>query len=218
MKRYVAFCLFVCGLQVLPAQTLAVILDVSGNVEIKAPGAEWVPAVVGQQLENTAMISTTFKSTARISLGNSVLTVRPLTRVTLEELREDTGNERAALHLQTGRIRADVTPPSGGKTDFTVRSPIATASVRGTSFEFDGRRLAVAEGRVRLSGRDRTGVYVSAGHEVITNTATGRTPIAAEAAQEVLSPALPAGIDRAASPSAVNVPAAPEFDVGTIWQ
>jgi ferric-dicitrate binding protein FerR (iron transport regulator) len=120
------------------------------------------------------------------------------------------------LYLQTGRIKADVAPPSEGKIDFKVRSPSATASVRGTSFEFDGLRLVVDDGRVHVSGGDGMGVYVGAGHAVVSNPETGKTTTAAETTREELIPPMPAGMgntpDVPAAPSAT-----PDFSVGTSW-
>jgi ferric-dicitrate binding protein FerR (iron transport regulator) len=80
---------------------------------------------------------------------------------------------------------------------------MATASVRGTVFDFDGTRLAVEEGRVRLSGESVTGAYIGAGHSTAADPETGKTATAVEALKEELAPALPAGVD-----TAPDVPAA----------
>jgi ferric-dicitrate binding protein FerR (iron transport regulator) len=104
----------------------------------------------------------------------------------------------------------------GGTTEFTVRSPTATASVRGTAFEFDGIRLKVDEGRVHVSGGDRSGTYVGAGHLALTDIETGRTAGAAETAREELSPALPAGTESA--PEIVTEPSTGDIDAGFDWQ
>jgi hypothetical protein len=136
---------------------------------------------------------------------------------TLEEIQEAEGNETVSLRLTTGRVRADVTPPAGGKTDFRVRSPSATASVRGTSFEFDGRRLAVAQGRVRFSGGDGTPVTVSAGHQVVTNPATGRTPTAVETVKVEMRPPAPVAVERVPTPVAAAPVTTGDFKVGTSW-
>jgi ferric-dicitrate binding protein FerR (iron transport regulator) len=186
-------------------------------VEIKAPGAaEWKAAEAGQELERASLVSTGFRSTALIAAGNSVITVRPLTRLSLEEIAANQNNEHVVLNLRAGRVRADVKPPAGGKTDFSVRSPVATASVRGTVFDFDGTRLAVEEGRVRLFGESVTGAYVGAGHVTAVDTGTGRTATAEEVLQEELAPALPAGMDAApAAPAAV--PASGSLGVGFDW-
>jgi hypothetical protein len=225
MKRMIAAVLAGLVLEVLGAQEpagRAVVREVSGTVEIKAPGGtEWVPAAAGQRIEKRTVISTGFRSTALIAVGNSVLTVRPLTRLSLEEILETAGNEQVGVYLQTGRVRADVNPPSGGTVDFQVRSPIITASIRGTSFEFDGERLRVDEGTVHVSGGDATGVYVGQGHAVLSVAETGRTSTVAEAAREALIPALPSGMkstaETLAAPSAASLPVTGDMDVGTVW-
>jgi hypothetical protein len=137
--------------------------QVSGTVEVKAPGAgAWQAAEAGQVLDTASLISTGFKSTALVRIGNSAITVRALTRLSLEEIAAAQNEEQVTVHLRAGRIRADVKPPAGGKTSFVVRSPIATASVRGIVFEFDGIRLQVEEGRVYLGGENAAGVSVRA--------------------------------------------------------
>jgi hypothetical protein len=74
--------------------------------------------------------------------------VRPLTRLSIEELSALRDTEQVGLFLRTGKVRAEVTPPANGRTNFTVRSLQATNSVRGTVFEFDTVQLTVDEGRV----------------------------------------------------------------------
>jgi hypothetical protein len=198
------------------AQT-AVIRDLAGTVEIKAPGAaEWKAAVVGQTLDRASLVSTGFRSTVLIMIGNSAVTVRPLTRLSLEEITAIQNEEQVILNLRAGRIRADVKPPVGGKTDFTVRASAATASVRGTVFDFDGTRLSVEEGRVWLSGESVTGAYIGAGHSTAADPETGRTATAAEAVKEELAPALPAGMDAAPAPAAA-VPVSGSLGVGFDW-
>ncbi|MFP3043923.1 FecR family protein [Treponema primitia] len=214
---------FICLFGIIPiglfaqaAESRGIIQEVQGKVEIRALGADWIPAVEGQRVEWAATISTGFKGTALIKLGNSLLTVRPLTRLTVREIQETQGIERVSLDMQTGRIRADVTPPAGGKTDFTVRSPTVTASVRGTSFEFDGTILLVDEGRVRLTGGDSTSVYVSAGHHVTTDPVTGRILLVAETIREEMVPDKPVGMG-ATSPD-VNIQPATASSVGPKWE
>jgi ferric-dicitrate binding protein FerR (iron transport regulator) len=142
----------------------AVIRELSGTVEVKVSGSSvWRPASKNMSLAQDTVISTGLKSTALISLGNSTLTVRPLTRLNLEEIFQSQSSEQIGLRLQTGRVRAEVHPPTGGKTNFAVRSPSATASVRGTVFEFDTVNLDVIEGRVRFSGSDGFAVLVGGG-------------------------------------------------------
>jgi hypothetical protein len=162
------------------------------------------------------MISTGFRSTALIVLTNSTLLVRPLTRLSIEEIQNIQGNETVRLGLQTGRIRADVKAPPGGRTDFTIRSPIATASVRGTSFDFDGVNLRVDEGMVHVTGGDGTAAYVGAGHEAVSDPVTGRTAGAVETAKAELTPALPGAAESVPEPAAI-IPEALDTGFGFRW-
>jgi hypothetical protein len=202
------------------AEIEAVIRELSGTVEIKAPGETgWSPARRGQRVTRNTVISTGFKSSALVALGNSTLSVLPLTRLSIEELlrTEGAGGEKVDINLWTGRIRVEVKPPAGGTANFTVRSPTATASVRGTSFEFDGIRVSVDEGRVHMTGGDRSGVYVGAGHRVSTDMETGRTTGAAESAREDLTPPAPAGIDILPEVPA-PLPPAGDIEAGFEWK
>jgi hypothetical protein len=149
MKKILAGLLLFWSIQALAAQegteTRALLREIRGTVEVKEPGAtDWKPGQRGQTLERRTMISTGFKSGALIEIGNSTLNVQPLTRLSLEELAAADKNEQVNLSLRTGRIRANVKPPVGGSLEFTVKSPTATASVRGTVFELNGVELRVA--------------------------------------------------------------------------
>jgi hypothetical protein len=181
--------------------------EVSGTVEIKAPGsAGWVNAAAGDRIEEHTLISTGFRSTAVLVLGESVITVRPVTRLTLEEIVRDQQGEQVGLRLQTGRIRADVKPPLEGGITFTVRSPGATASVRGTSFEFDTEHLRVAEGRVVYSVENGREVYVAAGGVSYVDESNNTVISPYEAAVEMLTPAPPPG-SASGGPAGDNAPA-----------
>jgi hypothetical protein len=169
-----------------------VIRDFAGTVEIKrASSAKWESARKGQIMENNTMISTGFRSTALIALGNSILTVRPLTRLTLVELSRMQDDEKVELRLQTGRVHAEVKKAEEGRTDFTVRSSAATASVRGTAFELDTRNLRVIEGTVEFSGLSGGAALIDAGHSSYTDEDSLSLPEGFASAP--LKPSLPLG-------------------------
>jgi hypothetical protein len=196
MRRTGLGFLFLMSAALLGAQT-ARIQQISGTVEVKAPGAAWRAAEAGQVLDAAWLVSTGFRSTALVSIGNSTITVRALTRLSLEEIVAVQNGEQVTVDLRVGRIRADVKPPAGGRTNFTVRSPTVTASVRGTVFDFDGSRLRVQEGRVYLGSGNVAGVYISTGHTATVDAETGKTARVIETVKEELTPALPAGVDAA---------------------
>jgi hypothetical protein len=176
------------------------IRDLSGDVEIKAPGSTvWLPAKRGSPVTGKTVISTGFKSTAVISLGNSTLLVRPLTRLSLEDIHRTIEEEKVILNLQTGRVRVRVNPPPGGISNFTVKSSSATASVRGTVFDFDTVNLRVEEGTVLFFGDDGRPAAVRAGGTSVVDESRGRAAGARETAAAELTPDLPAGSDSGAA-------------------
>ena len=125
-----------------------VIRELSGTVELKNSGASsFVQANSGDLVMEDTVISTGFKSSALIEAGSALITVRPLTRLSFAEIRLISGTETLNVNLQAGRVRVDVKPLTGTKASMTVTSPTATASVRGTSFELDVKKLTVLEGK-----------------------------------------------------------------------
>ena len=164
MKKIILLtvCVF-CTLVTVYAQT-GVVKELSGIVELKKPGtADFVPARAGDALTQDTIISTGFKSSALITAGSSSIMVRPLTRLSLAELSSSAGTETINVSLQTGRVRVDVNPPAGTRTNMTVRGPSATASVRGTGFDFDTRNLSVRHGKVAFQGNKGGVMLVNAG-------------------------------------------------------
>ena len=150
-KIFVALCIILAGAGAF-AQN-GVIREMSGTVELKASGSSaYVPAKAGDQVKQDTVISTGFKSTALVAVGSALITVRPLTRLTLTEIHASSGTETLNVNLQAGRVRVDVNPPAGTRTSMSVSSPMATASVRGTSFDFDSRNLRVRHGQVNFRG------------------------------------------------------------------
>jgi hypothetical protein len=122
----------------------------NGKVEYQRPGSGWRPAKLGDSVGSGTIISTGFKSSATLKLDATSLYLKPLTRLTLEDLIKTSGGTQTKLVLLAGRVKADVPPQAAQTTDFRIKSPTATASVRGTGFEFDGLNLIVSRGTVQL--------------------------------------------------------------------
>lgn len=129
----------------------AVIDGFTGKVEIKLAGGDWLTAQVGQELPLNATISTGFGATAVIRLIDSILEVKQLTRLTLEELVEREGTVSTNIFVPVGRIRVEVRTTGGRSADFRVRTPLSTAAVRGTSFETNGWQIIVTDGIVEFA-------------------------------------------------------------------
>jgi len=147
-----------------------IIRELTGEVELKRAGSSaFVPASAGDIVSSNTVVSTGFRSTAIISIGSSVITVRPLTRLTLAEIQSAENTENINVNLQSGRVKVEVKPAAGTKTQLNVQSPTATASVRGTSFEMDTHNLIGIEGKVLLSGVSGAGVLVTGGNSSSSN-------------------------------------------------
>jgi hypothetical protein len=222
MKTFFCWFLILAGGCLFAQNGQARFIELTGNVEIKAGGgADWVPATLGGEIGRDTVVSTGFKSTARISVGNSILTIRPLTRLTLAELVQRGNKEEVILYLAAGRIRAEVSPPLGGKTDFTVRSPSITASVRGTVFEFNTRRIEVENGRVFFAGPNGQAVYVDGGEKSYVDETRSRVVPPFEAEIASLTPKLPGlsdpGNDAGTSAPVISRPSGPG-DAGAAFE
>ena len=197
------------------------IQELTGTVEIQEPGSsQWIPAREGMRLERSSIISTGLQSSALILIGQSKIMVRPLTRLSIEELSALRENEQVGLFLRTGKVRAEVTPPEGGRTNFTVRSPQATNSVLGTVFEFDTTRVTVEEGRVLfLSNAGGSAALVRAGESsaYIEEAVLVSPP---HVIIDTVRPELPPGLENGAAmrePSAGNPTASINTNVTIGW-
>ena len=151
MKKYM-LCVLASALiaATLPVAALeGQVVTVNGKVEIQDAGGAWKALKAGDPLTAGSMISTGFKSEATVKLGASILTIKPLTRLTLTQLVEKEDTVKTELYLEVGNVKAEVNSLNNKKNGFTVKSPVATASVRGTIFEL-GDDLVVTRGKVLL--------------------------------------------------------------------
>jgi hypothetical protein len=196
MKKAVLTFLFFCAaLGVFAQSSFGVIQEMIGTVEIKLPGAgSFTTAKPGDSLSQDTIISTGFRSFASIAIGHSLITLRPLTCMTLTAIQSSTNVENLNVSLQAGRVRVDVKPPAGVNASMSITSNIALASVRGTSFEFDTRNLYVSEGTVSFMGKRGQLMQVSAGsNSRIEADARATSPVEVQIAG--LLPPTPMGSD-----------------------
>lgn len=199
MKKIVFIFTLMIVTTLLMAQT-ATVGDVSGKVEVQEPGRSWQSARPGMVVAADSSISTGFASEATIVMDNAEISVRPLTRMTLEEYSSSGDTTTTKLFLGSGRIRTEVKTSDRRINDFQVRSPVATAAVRGTSFEFDGVRLMVDEGNVDFYSPTGAKVSVPAGTSSQATEEGGPVPPAEQKKQEAsVSPTTTTGED-ASSP------------------
>lgn len=154
MKKILSFILsiFVC------ANVFAIeakVLSVLGKVQVQK-GTAWVDLKPGDVLKKGDLVQTGFKSEAQVSIisanQNSKLTIEQLSRITIEQLVEGSNGDKASVYVATGSAKSEIKKTQDRRADYTVRGPVATASVRGTEFTlkngFDNTSIDTDEGIV----------------------------------------------------------------------
>ena len=135
----------------------ATVVSTKGKAEVQN-GNSWVALKPGDSLSQGSVIQTGFKSEVVIKIKDSTITVSPLSRLTLQSLVERNGANGAngkddtTIKLDTGSLKSSVQKSEDRRVGFTVRSPVATASVRGTEFSFSTKykstKLSTSQGSV----------------------------------------------------------------------
>ncbi len=131
-KCFVIFILFVLCVSLLTAFD-AKITAVKGKVEVKQSGGTWRPAKQGLEVKKGTVISTGFKSELTLKIDGSVIVVKPLTRLKVEDIAKKGESVNSEIFVNLGAISANVKAKSTKRVKFKVKTPVATASVRGTS-------------------------------------------------------------------------------------
>jgi hypothetical protein len=152
-------------------QNNATIIEYSGKVEMRAPGGTWQSIEQGMQISQDVTLSTGFESTVTLELIEAQLRVQPLTRMTLEKILRQRETVTTEVNLQVGIVEAEVNTGEDVSHDFSVRSSVATAAVRGTEFVFDGNTVTTTEGTTQLTSQAGLSRSVAQGESSRTTTA-----------------------------------------------
>lgn len=152
------FAFLVCFSFLFAADFTAQVVSVSGKVEV-LNGNLWKALSVGDNLKSGDTIQTGFRSSAVLKIKDSTVNVEALTRMTVEQLSENSEKDNVRVFVKTGGVKSDVQKSNSKKIGFTVRTPVATASVRGTEFSventFSSTRVNTTRGKVAVwSGKN----------------------------------------------------------------
>ncbi len=165
MKKIILTVLLISVMLPLVAFT-GTVIEVTGKVEIETDSG-WKNLQVGDTVDTGRIISTGFRSKAIIQVAGSNITVNQLTRLSLDQMTETSDAHETEVFLDLGSIAADVKTSENKRVGFVVNTPVATASVRGTSFEMDTDRLVVTSGLVSYSGSNSVELPVARGNSTI---------------------------------------------------
>ncbi len=129
----------------------ALVKSFSGKVEYRTGNSSWKPVNEGLKIPLGSTISTGFDSKTVLEIGTATLSVAALTRMAITDLVEQNGVVSTKLNLQIGKVKTQVKKVEGIQNNFIIKSPVTTASVRGTIFDFDPVNLTVEEGIVLIT-------------------------------------------------------------------
>lgn len=190
MKGWKKGCLFF-ALAFLSFQVFSIeagVVSVEGKVQIKN-GNAWADLKPGNSLKKGDVIQTGFKSSAVISISsgneNSRITVAQLSRITFEELTEDSSGDKTDVYLSAGTVKSEIKKTQDHRVNYTVRSPVATASVRGTeltvrnsflSTDIDTHEGVVSAWKNGKSGRGNSAMRVQKGQSMSCSESSQTTP------------------------------------------
>lgn len=108
----------------------ASIRNMSGDVQILSPGeTQWKTLLIGEPVPNGSEVKTAADSSIEIMAGRHRITIREKSQATVNDEEGST-----FIKILFGRLRAKVAK-LGRRQTFSVRTPAAVASVRGTEFE-----------------------------------------------------------------------------------
>ena len=152
MKRLISKLIIAALLAVFACSSVfaasAKVTFVKGKVEVSR-GNAWVSLKVGDLVNESETISTGFQSEARLNYNGSVMAVPALSRITLEALQSSGNKETVSIKVDTGAVRSKVTHTEGKRIEYTARTPVGVASVRGTDFAvFAGGKARVYSGAI----------------------------------------------------------------------
>lgn len=148
--------IFVLSAALFPAAAFeAEVVSVSGKAQVSSNGgASWSEIRNGDRIQQGALIQTAFKSELALRIKGSSVQLGPMSRVKIEELSESGGKDNTRISMDVGSLKSNVKKVEDRRAGFTVRGPAATASVRGTEFEYSvaykGAAVQVSEGNVAV--------------------------------------------------------------------
>jgi hypothetical protein len=114
----------------------ATVASVSGRAQKLQAGQEkWQDIAAGDQLDQQTVIRTGLRSRVVLKFQDRAeVVVEDATKVGISEFLQTGTRVRAQVGLKYGSIHVDV-PKQNGPTDFSVSTPVATLSIRGTAGE-----------------------------------------------------------------------------------
>jgi hypothetical protein len=156
-----------------PDAKLKAIAGEPDGVSVRYADGPWTTATAGMTLCAGHELATTPDDTATIEFADGSTTeLRPASVVKITSYLRTSGLVKTELLLRVGEVASEVKKTAIWKSDFSIRSPTATASVRGTVFSmlYDAGSntsvVSVTEGSVAVDAVASKDVVLGPGQEV----------------------------------------------------
>ncbi len=120
------------------AQTMsAKIVALEGDVTVKKDDkSEWGKASANQELPEGAYLMTAFESNCELEfIDKSKMKVKELSKIQINKFSTELKKVDAEVTLYNGSVKATVHKDVDTKTQFQVKTPVSTISVRGTEMD-----------------------------------------------------------------------------------
>ncbi len=109
------------------------VTEITGDVEYSTDGGKtFQPVSVGMIIHQGDHITTGFESSASLDFGYGTLQIFQITQLRVDEYTNATNLPRTQLHLQVGRVAARIPHTAAIRGDFSVSTPTAYSSIRGS--------------------------------------------------------------------------------------
>jgi hypothetical protein len=141
-----------------PNDIIATLQQIKGDVSVRPNGGSFKDASGNQQLRAGDDLATGPESEATITFPDgSTVYVRPFTQISVGALEKRRNSVLVRLNLEMGKIAAKVSKSETAAPDYSVKTPTATCSVRGTYFtvgydqNIQTTTVLVEEGEVQVT-------------------------------------------------------------------
>lgn len=192
MKRMLGLAMLACMLGA-PLAADVTAIAVKGSVGVMLSG-RLQPVSVGMRLNEDATVVTGANSEVSFSINNGTITLKSLTTAKINSVAMTSETSTADVALRNGTVVSNVQQIQGLRTNFTVTTPVATSSVRGTTHTVSfsperGMEVAVSNGLVAVTAA-RSGTRPVAAGSSYTKTAPAAAPqVVSTAVKEAALPA-----------------------------
>ena len=163
--KYIFLLLAIIPFSSLFPENFIKIIEITGRVDVKEPGQVWNKAYSGRIIPQGTVVATGFRSEAKLNLADSsTIYIKQLSRLSLNRLSIKNKKADTKLNLKLGRIKAEVKTSRGLKHNFTLRTPVSTAAVKGTVFEASATgKLIVETGKIKHSNKIEQSAFIRGG-------------------------------------------------------